>query len=63
MIKKHRKVCRVLNYIDHSLIGISTLFLTAIWLSHDQLWAIIEGQPHSPDVNHFVLHFRPKFCA
>ena len=29
-------------------------FLTAIWLPHDQLWAIIE-EAASPDVNH--LHF------
>ena len=33
---------------------------TAIWLPHGQLWAIIEGQPHPPDVNHCVLHFRPE---
>ena len=25
MGKKHKKVCRVLNYIDHSLIAISTI--------------------------------------
>ena len=25
MCKKHKKVCRVLNYIDHSLIAISTI--------------------------------------
>ena len=25
MIKKHKKVCRVLNYIDHLLIVISTI--------------------------------------
>ena len=25
MSKKHKKVCRVLNYIDHSLIAISTI--------------------------------------
>ena len=25
MRKNHKKVCRVLNYIDHSLIGISTI--------------------------------------
>ena len=25
MSKKHKKVCRVLNYIDHSLIVISTI--------------------------------------
>ena len=25
MSKKHKKVCRVLNYIDHSLIGLSTI--------------------------------------
>ena len=25
MIKKHKKVCRVLNYIDHSIIVISTI--------------------------------------
>ena len=34
-------------------------FLTAIWLPHGQLWAIIK-QPHSPDVNYCVLHFDPK---
>ena len=25
MSKKHKKVCRVLNYTDHSLIGLSTI--------------------------------------
>ena len=25
MIKKHKKVCKVLNYIDHILIGTSTI--------------------------------------
>ena len=34
-------------------------FLTAIWLPHGQLWAIIE-ETASPDVNHCVLHFRPE---
>ena len=38
----------------------SFIFLTSIWLPYGQLWAIIEGQPHSPDVNHCVLHFRPE---
>ena len=36
-------------------------FLTAIWLPHGQLWAIIGGQSHSADVNHSVfLHFQPE---
>ena len=25
MSKKHKRVCRVLNYVDHSLIAISTI--------------------------------------
>ena len=33
---------------------ISKKKLTAIWLPHDQLWAIIEGQTHSANVNHCV---------
>ena len=24
------------------------------WLPHTQFWAIIEGQPHSPDFNHCI---------
>ena len=36
------------------------LNLTAVWLPHGQLRAIIEGQPHSPDVNHCILHIRPE---
>ena len=38
---------------------LSSFFLTAIWLPYGRLWAIIEGQPHSPDVTLCVLHFRP----
>ena len=35
--------------------------LSAIWLPHSQLWAIIAGQPDSRDVNHFILSmFDPK---
>ena len=33
-------------------------FLTAILLPHFGL--LSRGQPHSPDVNHCVLHFRPE---
>ena len=36
------------------------VFLSVIWLPHGKLWAIIEGQPHSPDVNHCVIQFQPK---
>lgn len=35
------------------------IFLSVIWLAHDQHCAIIEGQPHSPDFNHCIIQFRP----
>ena len=35
--------------------------LPAFRLPHSKLWAIIEGQPHSPSVNTaFFLHIQPK---
>ena len=40
--------------------GQNIFFKTVIWLPHGHLWAIIEGQPHPPNVNHCVLHFRPE---
>ena len=40
--------------------GAIVFFLTAIWLPNGQLWAIIEEKSHSADVNHCILHFRPK---
>ena len=33
MSKKHKKVCRVLNYIDHSLIAISTIITGCVSIS------------------------------
>ena len=35
-------------------------FLTAIWLPHGQLLAIVKGQSHSPDVNTAFLHIQPE---
>ena len=29
-------------------------FLTAIWLPHGQLWAIMSGKPHPPAVNQCI---------
>ena len=36
------------------------VFLTAVWLPHGQLWAIIEGKASLTDVNHCVLYFQPE---
>lgn len=33
------------------------IFLSAIWMSHHQLWVIIRGQSQSTDVNHCLLNF------
>ena len=36
------------------------IFLTAIWLPMANFGLLSRWQPHSPDVNHYVLHFRPE---
>ena len=43
MSKKHKKVCRVLNYIDHSLIVISTITGCASISAFDSLVGIPIG--------------------
>ena len=43
----YKLVTRVIQYLCFVLFFV---FLTAIWLPCSQLWATIEGQPHSPDV-------------
>ena len=36
-------------------IVVAVFFLSAFWLSHGQIWAIIEVKPHPPGVNHCVF--------
>ena len=51
----------VLNETEDLNLSVFNIFLMALWLPHSQLWAIIKGQPHSPDVNHCVFNvFDPK---
>ena len=39
-------------YIDVFKYFTSLVFLTGIWLPHGQIWTIIKGQPHPPDLNY-----------
>ena len=41
-------------------VALTVFFLTVIWLPDGQLWAIIKGQPHSPDVNHLRITYSTR---
>ena len=51
----HKKHLRLKDGIFFSSSYLYFFFLTAIWLSHGQLWAFSRGQPHQPHVNHHCV--------
>ena len=60
-VKRNYSISWDINFEGfRSQLGQKNFFKTAVWLPHGQLWAIIEGQPHPPNVNRCVLHFRPE---
>ena len=55
MSKKHKKVCRTLNYIDHSLISISSI----TWCGSISAFVSLVGIPIEITSSTVVL----KFCV